>query len=149
MSNAVAAGLNGIPGIQKLVCRPVSRRPPGALTMRFDDPHTLAPPDMGGDDARAWEEKIAELVRDALVAPTPTSLRQARTVELRGARPDTELIIGYVEGSERRAGAVRYWLWRAQDLIDLYTGKVDSPASVASAILSRWAEGGLEPVQPK
>jgi hypothetical protein len=113
--------------------------------MRFDDPHTLAPPDMSRDDARAWEEKIAELVRDAVVAPTPIPLRQARNVELRGARPDTELIISYVHGPERHAGAVRYWLWRAPDLIDPYTGKVDSPASVASAILSRWADGGLEP----
>jgi hypothetical protein len=109
------------------------------LTLSFDDPHFEPPADIQGADARAYEEKILQMLRDVLGDRTE--------IELRGERPNTEIIFHITDGREPGPNALRFALWtseypfRGPEADDLY-----GPASVAGWIYSDWLAGDLEPM---
>ncbi|HEX6459574.1 MAG TPA: hypothetical protein VF032_11705 [Thermoleophilaceae bacterium] len=111
--------------------------------MGFDDPYFQPPTELSDAEARAYEEKIVELLRDALL-PSAGPVFFVEAVELRGKRPDTEVIIRYRDS--RKAGLLgrrsRPW----QEFIESWQGHLPGAASIGSAIYSRWHDGTLEPV---
>lgn len=65
-----------------------------------DDPNFEPPADIVGAEARAYEEKIVEMLREHLL-PSPGPTRFLKSIELRGQRPETEIIFRYRAGSAR------------------------------------------------
>jgi hypothetical protein len=104
------------------------------LSSPYDDPHYEPPADIEGADARAYEEKILELMRDAMLPDQGSSVITLQAIELRGERPDTEVIFIYSDA--RKPGerfAKRTWLWRGWTVDDdpRFADTLNEPASVA------------------
>jgi hypothetical protein len=113
--------------------------------MSFDDPHFLPPANIRGEETRAYEEKIVELLRDALM-PSSGPVLFVEKVELQGERPDTEVIIRYRDTRKPGLHAVRSRPWK-EFIEDDDDGLLPDAASIGSAIYSRWHDGTLEPVK--
>jgi hypothetical protein len=108
-----------------------------ALSSPYDDPHYQPPADIEGSEARAYEAKILEVIRRALLPGSRTSVIKLEGVELRGERPDTEVIFMYTD--TRHPGqrfARRTWLWKDPyrwPLVDApgFTDRLNSASDVA------------------
>jgi hypothetical protein len=66
------------------------------LSDQYDDPHYQPPSDIQGAEARAYEEKILEMMREAML-PSAGPMIALQAIELRGERPDTEVIFIYTD----------------------------------------------------
>jgi len=115
------------------------------LNLPFEDPYFGPPADMGELQTRAYEETIVRLLSDALI-PSGGPVHFVESVQLRGARPDTEVIIRYRDTRKPGVQAVRSLPWK--EFIEETDGTLDSAPEIASAILSRWSDDTLEPVPP-
>ena len=107
------------------------------MTTPYDDPHFQPPADISGAEARAYEERIVRLLEDAM-APW------LKSVELRGERPETEIVI-------RLADSVyTFALWKSEYPTDgaAQHGHLQEAASVAGWIYSDWTAGDLDPLEP-
>ena len=118
------------------------------LTQIREDPRFRPAANIGGLEARAYEEKIVELLRDHLL-PNPGPVIALESIELRGERPDTEIIFRYIDSRKPGAFAVRALLWkderRTSGAIE-YDGKLNDASSVGSWLLSAWLADELDPV---
>jgi hypothetical protein len=120
------------------------------LTTRYDDPYFQPPADIQGADARAYEEKIVSMLREQLLPSSgPTLFLQA--IELRGKRPDTEIIFRYTDARKPGTFAVGLKLWEEEwptsGAIE-YGETLHDAASVGGWIYSAWIAHELEPVDP-
>ena len=108
------------------------------MTPGYDDPHFEPPADISGAEARAYEERIVSLLKDAM-APYLTS------VELRGKRPDTEILMRFGDA------AYTFALWKSEYPTDgaAEYGHLQEAASVAGWISSDWTAGDLDPLEPE
>ena len=107
------------------------------MTTPYDGPHFPPPADISGAQARAYEERIVRLLEDAM-APW------LKSVELRGERPDTEIVIRLVDG------AYKFDLWKPEYPTDgaANYGHLQEAVSVAGCICSDWTAGDLNPLEP-
>jgi len=81
------------------------------LTSPYDDPHFRPAADIEGPEARADEQKIVELLRERLLpSPGPTIFLNA--IELRGERPDTEIVFRFMRSGIAQERTVYAALWR-------------------------------------
>ena len=113
----------------------------------FDDPHFCPPADIRGTEARAYEEKIVELLREELL-PSRGPKHFVQSIELRGERPDTEIILRYTDIDAPGEFVVGTELWKygwpftgVEPATTLYDA-----ASVAGWIFIAWMAGELGPV---
>jgi hypothetical protein len=120
-------------------------RSTGTLTLPFDDFFFLPPADLGSDQTREYEETIVRLLMETLT-PSDGPVIFVESVDLRGTRPDTEVIIRYRDTRKPGVHAVRSLPWK--EFIEETDGKLDSAPDIASAILSRWSDDTLEAVPP-
>lgn len=109
----------------------------------FDDPTVPPPADITGADARAYEEKILELLRHALL-PRRDPIRRIESIELRGKQPDTLVVICYTDTRESGPRAVGIDLWRDDDK---HGGLLADPMSMAGWIYADWLAGDLDPIE--
>lgn len=117
------------------------------LTNPYEDPHHRPPADIWGPDARAYEEKIVELLRERLL-PNSGQVKALRSIELRVERPDTEIIFRYTDARDRAEHARGAALWRDSWPTDgaAEYGRLHDPASVAGWLLVAWQAGELEAI---
>lgn len=108
----------------------------------FDDPSVPPPADITGRDARAYEEKIVQLIRAALT-PGSDPIRTVRSIELRGTRPDTEIVFRYDDSRDPGVHAVGYPLWKG---LETDQGLLPDPGSYAGWIYSDWLAGWIHPI---
>jgi hypothetical protein len=116
------------------------------LTDRYDDPHFQPPADISGAEARAYEEKIVAMLREVL-GPRSGPVITVRSVELRGERPDTDIVFRYEDRRRPGARAARFPLWKSEYPTDgavEFGGKLHDAASVSGWIYSAWLAGELE-----
>jgi hypothetical protein len=113
----------------------------------FDDPHFCPPADIRAVEARAYEEKIVDMLREELLT-SPGPKRFLQSIELRGERPDTEIIFRYMDIDTPGEFAVRTELWKygwpftgVEPATTLYDA-----ASLGGWIFMAWMAGELEPV---
>jgi hypothetical protein len=122
-----------------------------------DDPSYCPPANIDGAEARAYEEKILSELRRHMVPMTPGGGRTVQAIEMRGTRPDTEII--FHETDARYPGrrfASRTFLWRdptygawpCDDTPGFDT--VLTPAiEVAASIGPAWYAHELESIDPE
>lgn len=121
------------------------------MTNPFDQPYYQPSGDIEGDEARAYEDRIAGLLRSALI-PSPPGVFQVVSVERRGARPDTEIVIKYKRSGDPDVSAVGLELWKsgwATDGAVEIDGKLHDAESLVGWIISAWQAGSLAAVAPK
>jgi hypothetical protein len=115
-----------------------------------DDPHFEPPADITGGEARAYEDKIIEMLRDELL-PSQGPVIFLDSIERRGERPDTEIIFHYHD--TRHPGqrfARRALLWKEGWPFDenpAVANRLHGPASVGGWIYGAWLANELEPVE--
>jgi hypothetical protein len=112
----------------------------------YTDPHFEPPVDIDGAEARAYEAKIVELLREASL---PDSGRfPLESIELRGERPSTEIIFRYSDTADPKPPAVGFALWASEYPTSgaAEYGTLHEAASVAGWIYSAWTAGELEPI---
>jgi hypothetical protein len=111
--------------------------------MTFDDPMALVPAEMDADDARRYERRVLELLREHFVGAPSTGILIVDDVELVGSRPDTLVVFRYHHRPEyvgRHQALVDgplaeiYPLW--EDLLDeseqpYRRGMIDGPGQAA------------------
>ena len=82
------------------------------MTNLYDNPGYQPPADIQGPEARAYENAILRLMRKAML-PDGGSVIRLEAIELRGDRPDTEVIFLYTDSREPgRLFAQRTQLWK-------------------------------------
>lgn len=122
------------------------------MTTAYDDPHYQPPANIEGAEARAYEEKILELLRDALL-PSDGPVIALQAIELRGERPDTEVIFIYTDTREPgQRFAQRTWLWKDPFRWPLeddprFDNTLNEPASVASWVGGAFSAHECEPIE--
>ena len=106
----------------------------------YDDPDYQPPADISGAEARAYEERIASLLQAAMA---PWLLEP---IQLRGERPDTEIIFRTREHERDRA--YKFALWNSEYPTDGASefGELHEATSVAGWIYSDWTAGDLDPL---
>jgi hypothetical protein len=111
--------------------------------MTFDDPMALVPEEMDGDDARRYEHRVLELLREHFVGAPSTGILVIDDIELVGSRPDTLVVFRYHHPPEyvgQHPDLVEgqlveiYRLW--EDLLDeseqpYRRGMIDGPGQAA------------------
>jgi len=110
----------------------------------FDDPYFEPPEDIQGEDARAYEEKIVAMLREALLPGS--GAHPLHAIALRGTRPDTEIVFRYADqhGVDRAASLA---LWKREYPTSGATyGKLHAAASVGGWVCSSWLASELEPI---
>jgi hypothetical protein len=118
------------------------------LTNLYDDPHFQPPADISGAEARAYEEKIVSMLRDELL-PSSGPWGTLRSIDLRGERPDTEIIFRYTKPDRPYSIAVGTALWRQGwpfEENEEFVDTLHDAASVGGWIYSAWLAGDLEPI---
>ena len=80
------------------------------MTDPYQQPCYQPPGDIQGADARAYEERIASLLRGALI-PSGPGRYQVVAVELVGKRPDTLIVICSTQSGREGVQAVGLALW--------------------------------------
>lgn len=120
------------------------------MTNSFDQPYYQPPGDIQGPDARAYEERIVSLLRTAFL-PAPPGMFQVVAVELRGERPETEIVISYQQSGHPGVSAVGLALWKSEwatdGAVDI-NGKLHDAESLVGWIISAWQAGSLPAVPP-
>ena len=91
---------------------------------------------MSAEEARAYEATILELAREALVGTTEGHTVQA--VSLEGERPDSVLVIRYVDEGGG-GGEARWPVWREP----LPDGSYELPVILVESLASDWLSGVL------
>jgi hypothetical protein len=117
------------------------------LTNRYDDPHYQPPADLSEAEARLYEQKIVELLCEVLLPSDGPS--RVSSVELRGTRPDTEIMIRWRRAGDPSLRASRAMLWKSEYPTSgaAEYGSLHEAASVAGWIYSDWDAGDLEPIE--
>jgi hypothetical protein len=123
------------------------------LSSPYDDPHYQPPSDIQGADARAYEETILRLMREAMLPDAGTSAVTLQAIELRGKRPDTEVIFIYTD--TRRPGqrfAKRTWLWKdpfrwAIDDTPGFTDRLNAIHDVAAHVGGAFSAHECDPIE--
>jgi hypothetical protein len=112
----------------------------------YDDPNFQPPADIEGAEARAYEEKIVEMLREHLL-PSPGPTLFLKSIELRGQRPQTEIIFRYTKRDRpgNFAGRVQPWKeeWPTSGAAE-YFNTLNSAADVGSTAFIAWMSGDLE-----
>ncbi|MFZ1993625.1 MAG: hypothetical protein WAU75_05900 [Solirubrobacteraceae bacterium] len=109
------------------------------MSSSYDDPFYQPPADIQGAEARAYEEKVLELMRDAML-PDHGAVIRLEAIELRGERPETEVIFIYTDTREPgQHFAKRTWLWKDPFRWPLqddprFADTLNEPASVAAHV---------------
>jgi hypothetical protein len=83
----------------------------GGSDDRFDDPFYQPPADIQGEEARRYENAILRLLRHAML-PSASPVVTLVAIELRGERPDTEVVYIYTDAREpgrRFAQSTQLW----------------------------------------
>jgi hypothetical protein len=116
----------------------------------YDDPHFEPPADIAGAEARAYEDKIIESLRESLL-PSPGPVILLDSVERRGERPDTEIVFHYHDTrfpGQRFARRARLWKdgWPF-DENEAVADRLHEAASVAGWINAAWFAGELEQIE--
>jgi hypothetical protein len=120
------------------------------VAISFDDPNAPVPQDLDAADSRAYELRVVEFLREALVGVPSTGLVIVDDVALGGARPDTLVVFRYHHRPE--------FIGRTPELVDgplaeiaplweiaideedsNLRGMMDGPAVLAAAIGSAFA----------
>jgi hypothetical protein len=106
----------------------------------FEDPSVPPPATLSDAEARRYEEKIAELIEAALASLTDRT-QVAVGLELRGQRPETEIVfrLGNPHGGGDRVA--RFAVWKD---IDRELDLLPDPASTAGWIYSDLLAGELD-----
>ena len=113
--------------------RPVERR--------YEDPSWRPSADVQGVEARAYEEAIVRLLRNAI------SPGAVESIEIRGERPNTEIVLRTVAASDAPARMYKVALWKDEYPTEgLERDKLADVASVAGFIYSDWTANELKPV---
>jgi hypothetical protein len=115
------------------------------LTSPYDDPYYEPPSDIQGADARAYERKIVELLRERLL-PSHGPTIFLRSIELRGERPDTEIVFRYTRTGRAEERTVRAALWQ-QDWVSDEGGtrdRLSAAMSVGGWLFNAWLADELE-----
>lgn len=120
----------------------------GVLGSPYDNPYFQPPGDIQGAEARAYEEKIVSMLREQLLPSSgPTIFLEA--IEIRGRRPDTEIIFRYTDARRPGSFAVGLKLWKDEwptsGAVE-YGGKLHDAASVGGWICSAWMADELHPI---
>ena len=118
------------------------------MTNPYEQPYYQPPGDIQGADARAYEERIASLLRDALV-PSGPGVYQVVAVELVGERPDTQIVIRFTRSGRAGVQAVGLALWAdgwATDGDAETDGRLNDAESLVGWIISSWQSGSLDAV---
>lgn len=112
------------------------------MTSSYDDPHFEPPAEIAGAEARAYEARVVALLRDAMV---PSGLQG---IELRGERPETEIILRFRDQGTPNKRVYRFPLWASEYPTTgaAESGSLNEAASVAGWIYSDWSAGDLEPL---
>lgn len=114
--------------------------------MSFDDSDMLISADLSDEDARAYEEKVLQIVQEWLPPGVGWPL-PIRSVELLGRRPDTRVVFKYTDVRRNRECAGGYPIWR--DRFDVWAPDViDHPVVVAGYADAARTAHELEPVDP-
>jgi hypothetical protein len=113
------------------------------LTSPYDDPSWRPSADVKGAEARAYEEAIVRLLRNAI------SPGAVESIEIRGERPNTEILFRSAAAAETRVRTHRFALWTSEYPTDgsEQFGRLHDVASVAGWIYSAWTAGELELVE--
>lgn len=146
------------------VCRGINdaRSPAGCRELTSDPPMSGSHLDLSEADARAYEQQIVKLLQEQAAwwaeQPRPSlQPRELESVELRGTRPDTEIVfrfsrLGNFEGLRRnaarsatRAVICRLWQTGYPESVIEYTGTLTSAVEVAAAIWGDWIADKLPP----
>jgi hypothetical protein len=114
--------------------------------MRFDDPHFEPPVNIRGPDVRAYVEKVVELLRDAAL-PSSDPIFHLESIEMRGERPDTQIVFRYTGARDAGQRAVGVALWRREYPTSGADETLHEAASVAGWIYSDWLAGDLDPLE--
>lgn len=115
------------------------------MTSPYDDPHFEPSADIQRADAHAYEQKIVELLRERLLPSAgPTIFLQS--IELRGERPDTEVIFHYTTESSPRPRTARAALWQEGWVRDDGTPpeRLASAMSVGGWLYNAWMADELD-----
>jgi hypothetical protein len=112
----------------------------GVVGSPYDDPHFQPATDITGADARAYEERIVSLLTEAMAAWL------LKPIELRGERPNTEIIFRVRERERDRR--YKFALWKSEYPTDgaAEFGSLHEAASVAGWVYSDWTAGDLAPL---
>jgi hypothetical protein len=106
-----------------------------------DDPYFRPPVDVSGAEARAYEEAIVRLLRNAI------SPGAVDSIEIRGERPNTEIVLHTPATSDAPAQTFKVALWKDEYPTEgLERDKLADVASVAGFIYSDWTANELKPV---
>ena len=107
------------------------------MSSSYDDIYYQPPADIQGPEARAYEEKVLKLMREAMLPDQGSSMITLQAIEFRGERPETEVIFVYTDTREPgKRFAKRTWLWKDPyrwALVDEpgFADRLNEPASVA------------------
>ena len=119
------------------------------MTNSYEDPYFQPPGDIKGQEARAYENKIVSMLRDVLL-PSQGPVVILQSIELRGERPDTEIVFRYTDTRKPGTFAVRAALWRDDwptSGAAEYDGKLHDAASVAGWLCSAWQADELDAIE--
>jgi hypothetical protein len=111
-----------------------------AVSSPYDDIYFQPPAEIAGAAARAYEERIVSLLlRDG------AGLKEA---ELRGDRPETKIVLRFLEASDGRVHDYQFELWKSEYPTSgaAEFGSLHDAASVAGWIYSDWMAGSLDPL---
>ena len=123
------------------------------MSSPYDDIHYQPPADIQGPEARAYENKILEIMRKAMLPDQGSSMITLQAIELRGERPDTEVIFIYTDAQEPgQRLAKRTWLWKDPFRWPLednprFADTLNEPASVAGWVGGAFSAHECDPIE--
>jgi hypothetical protein len=112
------------------------------LTSPYEDPTWRPSADVQGAEARAYEEAIVRLLRNAI------SPGAVESIEIRGERPNTEILLHTPATSDAPSQTYKVALWKDEYPTEgLERDKLADVASVAGWIYSDWTANELKPAE--
>ena len=122
------------------------------MTTFYDDPDYRPPADIQGTEARAYEEAILKVMGEAML-PDDGPVIRLEAIELRGERPDTEIIFIYTDTREPgRRFAQRTQLWKgtfhwALEADPRFADRLNDVNDVAAHVGGAFSAHECEPIE--